>query len=44
MMWTEEQKSLCVTGTPLYAGTAMEEVTPGTTSEGFIIMKKTVPM
>ena len=32
MMWTEEQKSLCVTGTPLYAGTAMEEVTPGTTS------------
>ena len=30
--WTEEQKSRCVTGIPLYAGTEIGEVTPGTIS------------
>ena len=31
---SEEQKSLCVTGIPLYAGTARGDVMPGTTSKG----------
>ena len=34
MICTDEQKSRCVTGIPLYAGTAMEDVTPGTISYG----------